>query len=90
MTDTIAFVLYPGITALDLVGPLQVLSALGQAGLGHEVVVVADRLEPMGTDTPLALTASHTFADVPSPHALVVPGGDVATIRAMTDERLLA
>lgn len=30
MVKTIAFALYPGITALDLVGPLQVMSALAE------------------------------------------------------------
>jgi transcriptional regulator GlxA family with amidase domain len=82
---TIAFVLYPGLTVLDLVGPLQVLSALA----GYQAVVVAERIEPLGTDTALTLTASHTFAEVPEPFAVVVPGGGTPTFRALSDETLL-
>ncbi|WP_199431668.1 DJ-1/PfpI family protein [Qaidamihabitans albus] len=86
---TIAFVLYPGVTPLDLVGPLQVLSMLAALRPGYAVTVVAERLEPMETDTPVRLSADHTFADVPDPAVLIVPGGLVPTIRAMTDENLL-
>jgi transcriptional regulator GlxA family with amidase domain len=83
--NTIAFLVYPGMTPLDLVGPLQVLTPLP----GHRVVTVAERIEPAETDTPLRLLASHTFADVPEPWAVIVPGGDVPTLRALTDETLL-
>lgn len=86
---TIAFVLYPGLTLLDLAGPLQVISALAGAGLGYEAVVVAERIEPLGTDTPLTITADRTFAEVPEPYAVVVPGGGTPTFRALTDETLL-
>src|SRR3712207_8359437 len=49
---TIAFVLYPGLTLLDLVGPLQVLSTLGSIAPEYRTVVVAERLEPTDTDVP--------------------------------------
>jgi transcriptional regulator GlxA family with amidase domain len=87
---TIAFVLYPGCTILDLVGPLQVLSALAAMNPQFRVVVVAERLETYETDTPLHVRAGHTFADVPSPDVIVVPGGGAPTLQAMTDETLLA
>lgn len=45
--------LYPGITLLDLVGPLQVFSSLRQFNDQYRPVVVAERLEPMATDGPL-------------------------------------
>jgi transcriptional regulator GlxA family with amidase domain len=87
---TIALVLYPGITPLDLIGPLQVMAILGNASPDFETVVVAERIEPMPTDTPVSLTASHTFDQVPDPYAVIVPGGTAPTMRAMTDEKLLA
>jgi transcriptional regulator GlxA family with amidase domain len=68
----IALVLFPELTLLDLVGPLQVLRALPPP---YRTVVVAERREPMVTDTGLALTADRTFAEVPHPFAIVVPGG---------------
>ena len=86
---TIAFVLYPGLTVLDLVGPLQVFSALAASGSGFEAVAVAERIEPLGTDTALSLTASHTFAEVPEPFAVVVPGGGAPTFRALSDKTLV-
>ena len=89
MTKTLAFVLYPGITPLDLVGPLQVLSALAQIDPSFEVVVVGQALTPMGTDTPLRLTPSHTFNQVREPFAVIVPGGTEPTLAAMADEPLL-
>lgn len=86
---TVAFVLYPGLTPLDLVGPLQVFAGLERYGLGYQVVTVAERLDPMGTDTSLRLAASHTFADVPAPFAVLVPGGAGPTFRALADDTLI-
>jgi transcriptional regulator GlxA family with amidase domain len=82
---TIAFVLYPGITLLDMVGPLQVFSVLQGFNDQYRPVVVAERLEPMATDTPLTVTADKTFDDVPDPTVVLVPGGGAPTIKAMGD-----
>jgi transcriptional regulator GlxA family with amidase domain len=93
MTDeqkTIAFVVYPGLTPLDLVGPLQVLSALAEFVPEYRTVVVGATKDTVGTDTPLQVAPSHTFDEVPSPFALLVPGGTVPTLRAMSDETLLS
>ena len=84
-TKTIALVLYPGLAALDFVGPLQVLTTLEQFAPDYRVVVVAANKEPMGSDLPMQMIANTTFDDVPHPYALVVPGGRVPTIRAMSD-----
>ncbi|SFQ60031.1 DJ-1/PfpI family protein [Amycolatopsis arida] len=86
-SKTIAFVVYPGLTLLDLAGPLQVLTPLAVAG--YRVLTVGERATPHDTDTPLAITPTHTFADVPTPDVVVVPGGAAPTLRAMADERLL-
>lgn len=82
---TIAVVLYPGLTVLDLVGPLQVLTVLEQLAPQYRVAVVGARAEPMGTDVHLRVVPSATFDDVRHPHVLVVPGGRLPTIRAMRD-----
>ncbi|WP_158894316.1 DJ-1/PfpI family protein [Amycolatopsis anabasis] len=82
---TIAFVLYPGLTVLDLVGPLQVLTDVP----GYRTVVVAERLDTWETDTSLRVTASHTFAEVPDPSVVIVPGGGAPTLRALADETLI-
>ncbi|GAA3817538.1 DJ-1/PfpI family protein [Amycolatopsis tucumanensis] len=86
---TIAFLLYPGLTPLDLIGPLQVLASLRQADPSFETAVVAETLEPVATDAVVSLGADRTFDDVPAPYALVVPGGQAGTLRALTNERLV-
>ena len=85
----IAFVLYPGLTPLDLIGPLQALAPLPRIDPTFEVVVVADRDEVMPTDAVVKLAPSHTFGDVPSPFGIVVPGGGQPTLAACGDQRLI-
>jgi putative intracellular protease/amidase len=92
---TIAFVLYPGLTPLDLIGPLQVFTTLGtfmQLGLpvpATQTVVVGERVEPLDSDTPVKLTPSATFDDVPNPSIVIVPGGGMPTIRAMGNDAIV-
>ncbi|MFE0022280.1 DJ-1/PfpI family protein [Amycolatopsis sp. NPDC059021] len=89
-TKTIAFVVFPGLTPLDLVGPLQVLGMLEYLRPEeYRVAVVAERIEAYETDAVLKIVPSHTFADVPAPDVVVVPGGATPAFRAMTDETLL-
>src|SRR5512132_2869446 len=72
---TVAFVLYPGITLLDMVGPLQVFSVLQGFDDQYRPAGVAERIEPMPTDTPLTVIADKTFDEVPDPAVVLVPGG---------------
>jgi transcriptional regulator GlxA family with amidase domain len=88
-TRTIAFVLYPGLTALDLVGPLQVIGALSTFGVDVEAVTVARDRAPLPTDTSVSLTASRTFEEVPRPYGLIVPGGARPTFGALADQELI-
>ena len=78
----IALVLFPDQTLLDLVGPLQVLKGLPAP---YRTVVVGERREPMATDVGLAVTPEKTFAEVPRPFAVVVPGGP-GSVAAMGNE----
>lgn len=87
---TIAVVLYPGLTALDLIGPLQVLKALERFAPHYRTVVVGERVAPMDTDVQLRMLPDRAFDEVPHPFALVVPGGKLATLRAMSDPALRA
>lgn len=68
----VAILIFDRLTALDAVGPYEVLSRLP----GAQVTFVAARLGPKRTDTgQLALIADATIAEFPSPDILVVPGG---------------
>jgi putative intracellular protease/amidase len=86
---TIAFVLYPGLTPLDLIGPLQVLSALAVVNPTFRTTVVAERIETMPSDTPVGLTPERVFDDEPNPFAIVVPGGGAPTIRALANPAIV-
>ena len=81
--------LYPGLTPLDLVGPLQVMSTLALIDPSFRTTVVAERIDQMPSDTPLGVAAERVFDDEPDPFALVVPGGGAATIRALANDAIL-
>lgn len=80
-----AFVLYPGLTVFDLAGPLEVLSALSRMAPQFRPLVVAEQMEPVMTDIGVRMVPNATFADLPHPHAFFVPGGDVPTLKAMSN-----
>jgi transcriptional regulator GlxA family with amidase domain len=86
----LAFPVYPGVTPLDLIGPLTVLKTPGIGGTRYRTVVVGEHVEPLATDTPLQLHPVATFAEVPDPWAVVVPGGGAAALAAAEDEALLS
>jgi len=73
MTESlsIAFLLFPNVTQLDLTGPAQVLSRLGNARLD----LVWKTLDPVPTDAGFSIAPTATFADVPRADILCVPGG---------------
>jgi transcriptional regulator GlxA family with amidase domain len=81
----IAFILYPGLTVFDLVGPLQVFSALHRIAPEFRPIVVAEQVGPIMTDIGVRMVPNCTFADLPHPDAFFVPGGVMPTLRAMSD-----
>jgi transcriptional regulator GlxA family with amidase domain len=83
-TRWIALVAFPEVTLLDLVGPLQVLRGLDAP---FRTAVVAERLEPILTDTGLRITPEGTFADIPRPDVIVMPGGP-GSVAAMANRAL--
>lgn len=68
----IAILLYPGFTALDAMGPYEVLARLP----GAELSFVAAQAGPVTADTGrLTVSADRAIAAVPAPEVIVVPGG---------------
>ncbi|MFI2359875.1 DJ-1/PfpI family protein [Streptomyces anulatus] len=68
----IAILLFDRFTALDAVGPYEILSRAP----GADTVFVAERTGPVRNDSgSLALVAEKTLAEVPSPDLVIVPGG---------------
>ncbi len=82
----IAIPLYDRFTALDAIGPYEVLSRLPEAKvtwLAHEPGLVR-------TDNHmLALECTAAFEELPSPDVIVVPGG-IGTRDLLEDERILS
>ncbi len=68
----IAILIYPRFTALDAVGPYEVLSRLP----GARVTFVAEQATTQRTDTgQLGLLADAALDDLPNPEIVLVPGG---------------
>lgn len=81
---SVAFLLYPNVTQLDLTGPAQVLSRLGDATLHY----VAKTSDPVPTDAGFSILPTATLADVVRADIICVPGG-LGCLEAMEDEEIL-
>lgn len=82
----IAVLIYEGFTALDAVGPYEVLSCLPDA----KVRFVAKEAGPVRTHTnALSIVADLSLNEMPHPEILVVSGGTKGTMAAASDERIL-
>jgi putative intracellular protease/amidase len=67
-----AILLYDGFTALDAIGPYEVLSRLP----GARVTFVASEPGPVRTDNDmLSLVAERSLEEMPAPEIVLVPGG---------------
>jgi putative intracellular protease/amidase len=85
MTE-IAILLFEGITALDAIGPYEVLQRLP----GAKLRMCGARRGPLRThDGQLTLAADYAFAECAHPDLLVVPGG-YGVERLLSDEATLA
>lgn len=86
-SEQIGMLLYPGMTALDFVGPQYMFAGLMGATVHH----IAKTMEPVTSDTKLAILPTLTLAQTPRDlDILFVPGGGEGTLAAMQDAELLA
>lgn len=81
----IAILLFPRLTALDAVGPYEVLRSLPDGDLKFVAVSPGPQRTDHGS---LALVADHGLDDVPAPDVIVVPGGP-GEVGAREDPRVL-
>jgi transcriptional regulator GlxA family with amidase domain len=85
MTMRIAILIFDKLTALDAIGPYEVLSRVP----GAELTFVAKEAGPKRTDTGrLALTADASISELADPDILLVPGGE-GNRPLLTDEEVL-
>ena len=81
----VAIALFPRNTALDSIGPYEVLQRVPSI----DVVFVGHRRGEVRTDNGmLGMTCDATFDEVPSPDVVLIPGG-VGTRALVTDETVL-
>lgn len=82
----IVYVLYPGFTALDLVGPYEVISRWPDA----RVHFLATAERPVRADVGLTVVPTCTPETAPRPDVIVVPGGgETAPLDAAADPELI-
>jgi cyclohexyl-isocyanide hydratase len=80
----VAFLVFPNVTQLDLTGPAQVLSRLGNA----KIDLVWKTRDPVPTDAGFDLLPTATFDELRSADILCVPGG-FGTVAVMEDAEAL-
>ncbi len=80
----IGFLLWPGLTQLDMTGPAQVLSRMP----GAELFFAWKDIAPIPSDCGLSLMPTVTLADCPQLDMLCVPGG-APVVPIMQDEAVL-
>jgi len=84
----ILLVTYPGMTALDLIGPLNGL--VGLSTEGYRCHLVGRNFAPVPTDTAFGITPTLTFDDAPKEAQVILfPGGTKGTVTAMEDPNIL-
>ena len=82
---SVAFLVFPNVTQLDLTGPAQVLSRLGNTTLN----LVWKNKDPVPTDAGFPLLPTATFEEIEQVDILCVPGG-LRTMDIMQDQDVLA
>jgi cyclohexyl-isocyanide hydratase len=82
----VGFVIFPGLTQLDFTAPQQVLYRLPDSAM-H---IVAKSLDPVMSDSALALVPTHDFATCPQLDLLCIPGGGIGVAEAIGDAETVA
>jgi cyclohexyl-isocyanide hydratase len=85
MTFSIGMLVYPNLTQLDLTAPYEVFSKFP----GVEISLVWKSLDPVISDSGLALVPNTTLAEAPQADLLFVPGGS-GQVRLMRDPHVLS
>jgi cyclohexyl-isocyanide hydratase len=81
----VGFVIFPDLTQLDFMGPLQVLSRLPQSAT-H---IIAKSAAPVPSDCGLGLVPTHTFANCPPLDLICIPGGSEGVAGIINDRETI-
>ncbi|MEM6857551.1 MAG: DJ-1/PfpI family protein [Pseudomonadota bacterium] len=86
--ERVGMVMFPGFTALDLVGPHYFFACM--MGARVNLLTTQDQLVPVASDLALAIAPDMQLAEAREQYdVLFVPGGTAGVIAAMQDEALL-
>lgn len=86
--ETVSMLIYPGFTALDLIGPHQFLASM--MGARVELVTNQPSLDPVRSDLGLVFTPDATLnSAMETPTVIFTPGGAAGTVVAMEDANTL-
>lgn len=81
-SEQIAMLVYPGMTAMDLIGPHFMFGGL----MGAKVLLVAKSLDPVTSDAGVTIIPTATFENCPRDlTVLFTPGGTDGTLAAAAD-----
>lgn len=89
MTQTIGFLIYPGVEELDLVGPWEIATMWRDYADGPECVTVAEKIGPHQCAKGMTITADTDFTTCPNLDVLLIPGG-FSAFDEMNNEALLS
>ena len=81
----IGFLLFPGLTQLDLTGPFEVFGSMPDV----ELSLIWKTVQPVTSDTGMRILPSHSFETAPKLDLICVPGGP-GQIDLMSDAETLA
>ncbi|MEW2390068.1 helix-turn-helix domain-containing protein [Streptomyces venezuelae] len=95
MTRRVAFLVFDGVTLLDVSGPVEVLHQAGRLGFPYETVLVSPRGGDVTTSSGIALAGSVAAADAASPDigpldTVVIVGADRLALQPLDDDVLAA
>src|SRR5262245_23258472 len=82
----IALAVFPELTALDIIGPYQVLTRVPDAQVRFVGATTGSVRDDLGM---VAFPVDHTYAEVTRPDVVVVPGGIITRRMARTDDPIL-
>ncbi len=77
ITRKVGFLLFDGMTALDLTGPLEAFHTVGDVcdTRHYECVFIGQNRQTYRTESGLMMTATMSFNDIDSLDTLIIPGG---------------
>ncbi|NEC81587.1 AraC family transcriptional regulator, partial [Streptomyces sp. SID7958] len=88
MTHRVGFVVFDGVTLLDVSGPAEVLHQAGRLGHRYDLVLVSARGGGVRTSTGMPLSGTVTAAEAGPVDTLLVAGGDRLAERPAEEELL--